>query len=179
MLIPFNTPWHVLSGVAVGHDTQNKTKLAIPVLFIVSDSCVGVSIVVQVCTACCEGNICNIPLPWNETEAIFSYTSPLSGSAGLSRSYALTFCPPLLAFLLSNVAWMKERCVESYWMWRSAAGVTGPWIEGFSGWFMRNKIKKDVFVCLKFGTRETGQALELEKDFKSIEHLAMHRGSHS
>ena len=32
-----------------------------------------------------------------------------------------------------------------------------------------------MFVCLK----ETGQALEFEKAFKSIEHLAMHRGSHS
>ncbi|KAJ3592376.1 hypothetical protein NHX12_007503 [Muraenolepis orangiensis] len=58
----------------------------------------------KVCTACCEGNICNIPIPWNETEAVFAYTSPLSGSPGPSRTYALTLCPALLAFLLSNLA---------------------------------------------------------------------------
>jgi hypothetical protein len=36
---------------------------------------------------------------------------------------------------------------------------------------MRNKIQKNMFVCLK-RTRETGQALDLEKAFKSIGQLA-------
>ncbi|KAL0963912.1 hypothetical protein UPYG_G00315270 [Umbra pygmaea] len=44
----------------------------------------------KVCTACCEGNICNLPLPWNETEAVFATTSPLSGTARLTQSYTLT-----------------------------------------------------------------------------------------
>ncbi|XP_040213952.1 ly6/PLAUR domain-containing protein 6 [Rana temporaria] len=34
----------------------------------------------KVCTSCCEGNICNMALPRNETDAIFSTTSPLNGS---------------------------------------------------------------------------------------------------
>ncbi|KAE8581242.1 hypothetical protein XENTR_v10024710 [Xenopus tropicalis] len=34
----------------------------------------------KVCTSCCEGNICNLPLPRNETDAIFATTSPLSSS---------------------------------------------------------------------------------------------------
>jgi hypothetical protein len=29
----------------------------------------------QVCTSCCEGNICNLPLPRNETDATFAYKS--------------------------------------------------------------------------------------------------------
>ncbi|XP_015214094.1 ly6/PLAUR domain-containing protein 6 [Lepisosteus oculatus] len=32
----------------------------------------------KVCTSCCEGNICNMPLPRNETDAIFATTSPLN-----------------------------------------------------------------------------------------------------
>ncbi|KAM6986619.1 ly6/PLAUR domain-containing protein 6 [Aplochiton taeniatus] len=41
----------------------------------------------KVCTACCEGNICNMPLPWNETEAVFATTSPLSCATRLSLNY--------------------------------------------------------------------------------------------
>nr|XP_019955211.1 PREDICTED: ly6/PLAUR domain-containing protein 6 [Paralichthys olivaceus] len=44
----------------------------------------------QVCTACCEGNICNLPVPWNGTDSIFSPTS-LSSTVGLSQSPSLTF----------------------------------------------------------------------------------------
>ncbi|KAJ8415031.1 hypothetical protein AAFF_G00007290 [Aldrovandia affinis] len=40
----------------------------------------------KVCTACCEGNICNMPLPTNETDAVFATTSPLSGSCRLAQS---------------------------------------------------------------------------------------------
>ncbi|XP_017550496.2 ly6/PLAUR domain-containing protein 6 [Pygocentrus nattereri] len=32
----------------------------------------------KVCVSCCEGNICNLPLPWNETDSIFATTSPLN-----------------------------------------------------------------------------------------------------
>ncbi|KAM3862357.1 ly6/PLAUR domain-containing protein 6 [Diretmus argenteus] len=56
----------------------------------------------KVCTACCEGNICNLPLPWNETEAVFATTSPLSGTAALSENYILTFCLLILTFLISS-----------------------------------------------------------------------------
>ncbi|XP_029937094.1 ly6/PLAUR domain-containing protein 6 isoform X2 [Myripristis murdjan] len=56
----------------------------------------------KVCTTCCEGNICNLPLPWNETDAIFATTSPLSGSLRLSKSYAMTFCLLILTFFISS-----------------------------------------------------------------------------
>ncbi|XP_053327546.1 ly6/PLAUR domain-containing protein 6 [Spea bombifrons] len=33
----------------------------------------------KICTSCCEGNICNLPLPRNETDAVFLH-SPLNSS---------------------------------------------------------------------------------------------------
>ncbi|KAM9334122.1 ly6/PLAUR domain-containing protein 6-like [Symphorus nematophorus] len=34
----------------------------------------------QVCSSCCEGNICNVLVPRNESSAVFSSTSPLVSS---------------------------------------------------------------------------------------------------
>ncbi|KAM6957931.1 ly6/PLAUR domain-containing protein 6 [Tautogolabrus adspersus] len=34
----------------------------------------------QVCSSCCEGNICNVLVPRNQSSAIFSSTSPLVSS---------------------------------------------------------------------------------------------------
>ncbi|KAF1519523.1 Ly6/PLAUR domain-containing protein 6, partial [Eudyptes sclateri] len=31
----------------------------------------------QICTSCCEGSICNLPLPRNTTDAVFTTLSPL------------------------------------------------------------------------------------------------------
>ncbi|XP_030628049.1 ly6/PLAUR domain-containing protein 6-like [Chanos chanos] len=45
----------------------------------------------QVCTACCEGNICNLPLPRNETTAIFSTILPLNRKSKLSVDWPLCF----------------------------------------------------------------------------------------
>ncbi|XP_076854443.1 ly6/PLAUR domain-containing protein 6 isoform X2 [Brachyhypopomus gauderio] len=42
------------------------------------------------CVSCCEGNICNMALPWNETDAVFATTSPLSGSRPTAPHHALT-----------------------------------------------------------------------------------------
>ncbi|XP_064800655.1 ly6/PLAUR domain-containing protein 6 [Oncorhynchus masou masou] len=56
----------------------------------------------KVCTACCEGNICNLPLPWNETEAVFATTSPLSGTTGIPQSYRLISCLLFLTLLISS-----------------------------------------------------------------------------
>ncbi|XP_016289114.2 ly6/PLAUR domain-containing protein 6 isoform X2 [Monodelphis domestica] len=36
----------------------------------------------KVCTSCCEGNICNLPLPRNETDATFATTSPINQTTG-------------------------------------------------------------------------------------------------
>ncbi|XP_034534063.1 ly6/PLAUR domain-containing protein 6-like isoform X2 [Notolabrus celidotus] len=35
----------------------------------------------QVCSSCCEGNICNLLVPRNESSAIFSSNSPLASSS--------------------------------------------------------------------------------------------------
>ncbi|XP_056611194.1 ly6/PLAUR domain-containing protein 6 [Triplophysa dalaica] len=43
----------------------------------------------KVCTSCCEGNICNLPLPRNETDAIFSTTSPINKSLRPTQSLTL------------------------------------------------------------------------------------------
>ncbi|NWZ42327.1 LYPD6 protein, partial [Brachypodius atriceps] len=38
----------------------------------------------SVCTSCCEGSICNLPLPRNASDAVFATLSPLSATAPLS-----------------------------------------------------------------------------------------------
>lgn len=45
----------------------------------------------QTCSSCCEGDICNMLVPRNESSAVFSSTSPLSGSAHLLRPAALSY----------------------------------------------------------------------------------------
>uniref|UniRef100_A0A8B9KZ25 Uncharacterized protein n=1 Tax=Astyanax mexicanus TaxID=7994 RepID=A0A8B9KZ25_ASTMX len=58
---------------------------------------------VQVCVACCEGNICNLPLPRNETDAIFATTSPLSGGQ------RTTLHPTMpLSFLISTLLVLSQ-----------------------------------------------------------------------
>ncbi|XP_018552155.1 ly6/PLAUR domain-containing protein 6 [Lates calcarifer] len=56
----------------------------------------------KVCTACCEGNICNLPVPWNETDAIFTITSPLSSAVGLSQSHTVTFSLIITSLIVSS-----------------------------------------------------------------------------
>uniref|UniRef100_A0A3P8TFB5 LY6/PLAUR domain containing 6 n=1 Tax=Amphiprion percula TaxID=161767 RepID=A0A3P8TFB5_AMPPE len=43
----------------------------------------------QVCSSCCEGNICNVLVPRNESSAVFSSTSPLVNSGRTLRPAAL------------------------------------------------------------------------------------------
>ncbi|XP_009086481.2 ly6/PLAUR domain-containing protein 6 [Serinus canaria] len=38
----------------------------------------------KVCTSCCEGSICNLPLPRNASDAVFATLSPLGAAAPLS-----------------------------------------------------------------------------------------------
>lgn len=46
----------------------------------------------QVCSSCCEGNICNLWVPRNESSAVFSATSPLlSSSRRLHPAVLLTY----------------------------------------------------------------------------------------
>ncbi|XP_033833751.1 ly6/PLAUR domain-containing protein 6-like [Periophthalmus magnuspinnatus] len=44
----------------------------------------------QVCSSCCEGNICNLWVPRNESNAIFSSTSPLRGASNKLSPAILT-----------------------------------------------------------------------------------------
>ncbi|KAL1021796.1 hypothetical protein UPYG_G00018080 [Umbra pygmaea] len=60
----------------------------------------------KVCTACCEGNICNMQLPRNKTSAIFSTTSPLYSSNGhLTHNWLLigSLSTAIISGLLSSL----------------------------------------------------------------------------
>lgn len=48
-------------------------------------------IIHQVCLSCCEGNICNVLVPRNESSAIFTSTSPLLGSSRRLHPAALSY----------------------------------------------------------------------------------------
>ncbi|XP_022074985.2 ly6/PLAUR domain-containing protein 6 isoform X2 [Acanthochromis polyacanthus] len=43
----------------------------------------------QVCSSCCEGNICNVLVPRNQSSAVFSSTSPLVSSGRRLRPAVL------------------------------------------------------------------------------------------
>ncbi|XP_034463687.1 ly6/PLAUR domain-containing protein 6-like [Hippoglossus hippoglossus] len=49
----------------------------------------------QVCSSCCEGNICNVLVPRNESNAVFS-TSVVSSSGGLRPPAALSYITIIL-----------------------------------------------------------------------------------
>ncbi|XP_062861469.1 ly6/PLAUR domain-containing protein 6 [Trichomycterus rosablanca] len=56
----------------------------------------------KVCISCCEGNICNMPLPQNETDAIFTTTSPLNSSHQPAEDYKLLFLLFMQVLILSR-----------------------------------------------------------------------------
>ncbi|XP_046697083.1 ly6/PLAUR domain-containing protein 6 isoform X1 [Silurus meridionalis] len=51
---------------------------------------------IRMCVSCCEGNICNMALPRNETDAVFATTSPLNACDRVAAPAR----PLLLSFLL-------------------------------------------------------------------------------
>jgi len=55
--------------------------------------------VFQICTSCCEGTICNLPLPRNASDAVFTTLSPLSSTPGLSGRAVLTAVCLLLGLM--------------------------------------------------------------------------------
>ncbi|KAM4560033.1 ly6/PLAUR domain-containing protein 6-like isoform 2-T4 [Odontesthes bonariensis] len=57
----------------------------------------------QVCTSCCEGNICNLLVPTNSSSAIFSSTSPLLSSGRRLR-------PAVLAYFIIITAGVGSSC---------------------------------------------------------------------
>ncbi|XP_027015626.1 ly6/PLAUR domain-containing protein 6-like isoform X2 [Tachysurus fulvidraco] len=70
------------------------------------DECVSTGCVQHqthmVCISCCEGNICNLPVPWNKTEAIFSAISPLNRAIGVSPGKTSVLCIITTTFLVNN-----------------------------------------------------------------------------
>uniref|UniRef100_A0A8D3DFJ9 LY6/PLAUR domain containing 6 n=1 Tax=Scophthalmus maximus TaxID=52904 RepID=A0A8D3DFJ9_SCOMX len=60
----------------------------------------------QVCSSCCEGNICNVLVPRNESGAVFSSTSPLASSSRRHDPAALSY---ILIILL--IVSMTHSCV--------------------------------------------------------------------
>eukprot|EP00066_Takifugu_rubripes_P003734 XP_003966539.1 PREDICTED: ly6/PLAUR domain-containing protein 6-like [Takifugu rubripes] len=55
----------------------------------------------QVCSSCCEGNICNILVPKNESSAVFSSTSPLVSGGRRSHFAAQGYVTLSLLILLT------------------------------------------------------------------------------
>ncbi|XP_063067627.1 ly6/PLAUR domain-containing protein 6-like [Engraulis encrasicolus] len=57
----------------------------------------------KVCTSCCEGNICNMPVPRNETSAVFATVSPLNRSSSLFQQFwGLWLSTLLLNIIIMN-----------------------------------------------------------------------------
>ncbi|RXN29092.1 kinesin heavy chain-like protein [Labeo rohita] len=57
----------------------------------------------KVCISCCEGNICNMPLPRNETDAIFATTSPINESVRPAQSHALLLSVCIISLMLRSI----------------------------------------------------------------------------
>lgn len=57
----------------------------------------------QECTACCEGNICNMSLPRNETDAIFVTTSPINESMQPAQSPTLLLSVCIVGLMLHSI----------------------------------------------------------------------------
>ncbi|XP_065528910.1 ly6/PLAUR domain-containing protein 6 isoform X2 [Lathamus discolor] len=53
----------------------------------------------KICTSCCEGSICNLPLPKNTTDAVFTTLSPLNKTQRLSHPALLTAACLWLGFI--------------------------------------------------------------------------------
>ncbi|KAF3706256.1 Ly6/PLAUR domain-containing protein 6 Precursor [Channa argus] len=55
----------------------------------------------QVCSSCCEGNICNLLVPRNDSSAVFSSASPLASSSRRLHPAVLSFI--ISFFIAGNV----------------------------------------------------------------------------
>lgn len=70
------------------------------------------SLVRQVCSSCCEGNICNVLVPRNESGAIFSSTSPLVSSSGGLLPAALSYIIIIIIFIFTaGHVWVGKLCI--------------------------------------------------------------------
>ncbi|CAH6788623.1 Lypd6 [Phodopus roborovskii] len=78
-LHPSNTRYcytqHIME---VTGNSISVTKRCVPLEECLSTGCRDSEQGHKICTSCCEGNICNLPLPRNETDATFATTSPIN-----------------------------------------------------------------------------------------------------
>ncbi|NXX55294.1 LYPD6 protein, partial [Scopus umbretta] len=59
-------------------ESVSVTKRCVPLEDCLSTGCTYVKHEeYKICTSCCEGSICNLPLPRNTTDAVFTTLSPL------------------------------------------------------------------------------------------------------
>ncbi|XP_028292494.1 ly6/PLAUR domain-containing protein 6-like [Gouania willdenowi] len=71
---------HMMSS---GGDSVSVTKRCVAVDDCRSTGCVQMDHQgLMVCTSCCEGNICNLSLPWNQTGAVLLTRSSRGGGGG-------------------------------------------------------------------------------------------------
>ncbi|MED6236600.1 hypothetical protein ATANTOWER_011501 [Ataeniobius toweri] len=59
----------------------------------------------QVCTSCCEGNICNVLVPRNDSSAVFSSTAPLVSSGRRLHPAAQRY----FILIIVSSCWMRLR----------------------------------------------------------------------
>ncbi|KAM6945364.1 ly6/PLAUR domain-containing protein 6-like [Aplochiton taeniatus] len=74
---------HVMSALG---DSVSVTKRCVALEGCIATGCTEVNVNgYQVCSSCCEGNICNLEVPRNHSTAVFSTCGPPSGSSHSHR----------------------------------------------------------------------------------------------
>ncbi|AWO95619.1 putative ly6/PLAUR domain-containing protein 6-like [Scophthalmus maximus] len=68
----------------------------------------------QVCSSCCEGNICNVLVPRNESGAVFSSTSPLASSSRRHDPAALSYILIILLIVVSIFSVFEMKTVTRH-----------------------------------------------------------------
>lgn len=63
------------------------------------------------CSSCCEGNICNMLVPRNESSAIFSSTSPLSSSGRGLHPVVLGYVAVGVILPAAARPWEERLCI--------------------------------------------------------------------
>ncbi|MBN3292635.1 LYPD6 protein, partial [Polypterus senegalus] len=81
-------------------ESISVTKRCVPLEECLSTGCTPIDHMGhKVCTSCCEGNICNLPVPRNLTDAVFATTSPLNRTNKLVHSGVLVLS--CMTFMMS------------------------------------------------------------------------------
>ncbi|XP_039769099.1 ly6/PLAUR domain-containing protein 6 isoform X2 [Ornithorhynchus anatinus] len=76
--------------MAASGNSVSVTKRCVALEDCLSTGCVDLEVEGhKVCTACCQGNICNLPLPRNASDATFATTSPIGRTGRQGHGLAL------------------------------------------------------------------------------------------